>query len=108
MVMLLAIVGTTLMLKWDMVPNEAYMPIILFLFVLLIFSVAISYLLHFVYLAGNELLVKRFSKTTTYPRAAIKSMHCAFIILRILKTNDGKRRIFVSRLSQVQQDVFNF
>ncbi len=106
--MLFMLIASTLMRQSDMVPEEAYMPIVLFFSVLLILSLVISYLLHFVYLTDEELIVKRYCNAITYPRAIIKSIDCVFVILCVLKTDDGQKRIFVSRLSQVQQDVFNF
>ncbi|ALD21821.1 hypothetical protein AM218_12175 [Hymenobacter sp. DG25A] len=105
---LLAIIATALMVQWGKLPSEVSIPVILFLSLLLIFSVVLSYLFHYVYLTDEELVVKRYSQEVFYPRAAIKSIHCIFSILYAIETSDGQRRLFLPRLSQVHKDIFNF
>lgn len=105
---LLAIIASALMIQWGKFPVEMGMPLILSLLLLLMLSLVISYFLHFVYLTDEALLTKRYNTEVVYSRDAIKSIYCVFLILYVLETHDGIKRLFLPRLAQVQKDLFNF
>lgn len=105
---LLAIITSALMMQWGKFPADMGIPLIISLLLLLVLSLVISYFIHFVYLTDEELVVKRYSKELIYPRAALKSSYCVFLILYVVATRDGKKRLFIPRLSQVQKDLLSF
>ncbi|MCA8832122.1 hypothetical protein [Hymenobacter pini] len=106
--LLLAILAVTLLALWDKIPAEAYVPVIASLAGLLLLAVAISYLLHFVFLTDEEVILKRYSKEVIYPRAAINSMHSVFINLYVVEMRDGRKYYFLPKVSHVLHDLFGF
>ena len=100
--------ASALMIQWGKFPADMGIPLILFQLRLLVLSLVISYFIHFVYLTDEELIVKRYSKELIYPRADLKSSYCLFLILYVVATHDGKKRLFMPRLAQVQKDLLSF
>ncbi|MDU0370843.1 hypothetical protein ACFPAF_10595 [Hymenobacter endophyticus] len=105
---LLAILAVTLLVRWDKVPAEAYVPIAASLAVLFLLAVAVSYLLHFVFLTDEEVIVKRYGKAVVHPRAAINSIRSVFINLYVVEMHDDRKYYFLPRVTRVLHDLFRF
>ncbi|RSK42976.1 hypothetical protein [Hymenobacter perfusus] len=106
--LLLAILAVTLLVRWEKFPAEVYVPIVASLAVLFLLAAAVSYLLHFVFLTDEEVIVRRYGKDLMYPRAAINSTHSVFINLYVVEVRDGRKYYFLPRVSRVVKDLLNF